>query len=397
MTTVDLNSPRMPPLDGVIVADFSRVLAGPFASMLLGDLGAIVVKVERPEGGDDTRAWGPPFVGEGDSTYYLSVNRNKQSLRLDLRDAADIDIARKLVRRADILIENFRPGTMERFGLGYGTVSRENSRLIYCSISGFGRGTGQNLPGYDFLAQAAGGLMSVTGAAGGQPFKTGVAVGDVVTGLFSVIGILAALAERAVSGRGQKVETNLLHSVLGMMVNQASAYLIGGVVPEAQGNTHPSIAPYETIRALDGELVVAVGNDRQFASLCEILELSTLPTNPAYAVNAMRVKNRDALHQLLEERISIQSVAHWTSLFAAKGVPSGSVNSIDQAFELAHRLGLDVTYTQLIDNVEAVRQVSNPITLSETPTAYRRPPPSLGQHDAQLRSWLQEEGASVFD
>ena len=385
------NSIRKPPLDGLIVADFSRVLAGPMASMLLGDLGATVVKIERPDGGDDTRAWGPPFVDEGSSTYYLAVNRNKRSFRLDLLDAEDNELARELIRRSDVLIENFRPDTMERLGLGYEQLAAENPRLVYCSISGFGLEVGKDLPGYDFLAQAGGGLMSVTGFADGEPTKTGVAVADVVTGLYSVIGILAALTERTASGRGQKVETNLLHSVLGMLVNQASAFLIGGVIPGREGNAHPSIAPYETFRALDGELVVAVGNDRQFGAMCRVLDLPDLPTDPAYAVNSTRVKHREDLHRILEERISTRPVEHWMAIFAEASVPSGKVNSLDQAFKLAEQLGLSATYTHLANNVKAIQQVSNPITLVKTPATYRLPPPSLGEHDAQLRKWLQSD------
>ena len=231
--------------------------------------------------------------------------------------------------------------------------------------------------------------MSITGMASGEPTKTGVAVGDVVTGLFSVIGILIALTERSVSGRGQKVETNLLHSVLGLLVNHASAFLIAGEVPGIQGNAHSSIAPYETIRALDGNVIIAVGNDGQFEKLCGVLGLESLPTNPDYSVNSARVKNREALHQLLEERISTMPVEHWTSRFAVVGVPSAKINAIDEAFELAQKLGLGATYIHLLDGVEAAPQVSDPITLTETPSTYRLPPPRLGEHDDSIRHWLE--------
>ena len=242
------------------------------AAMMLGDLGATVIKVERPDRGDDTRAWGPPFMENGESTYYMTVNRNKRSIRLDLNDESEGGLAKTLALRADVLIENFRPGTLAKRGLGYDDLVESNPGLIYCSISGFGGGIGRELPGYDFLAQALGGLMSVTGVEG-EPMKTGVAVADVVTALYSVIGILAAVTERSESGRGQKVETNLLHSVLGMLVNQASAHLLAGVTPVAQGNAHSSIAPYETVKARDGDVVIAVGNDRQFIALCDVLNL----------------------------------------------------------------------------------------------------------------------------
>jgi crotonobetainyl-CoA:carnitine CoA-transferase CaiB-like acyl-CoA transferase len=379
---------RSAPLKNIVVADFSRILAGPFASMLLGDFGATVIKVENPDGGDGTRAWGPPFDNDGVSTYYQSINRNKRSVRLDLQDPTDVALARELANRSDVLIENFRSGTMEKFGLGYAELAKGNPGLIYCSISGFGQGVGRDLPGYDFLAQAAGGLMSITGLASGEPTKTGVAVGDVVTGLFSVIGILVALNERAVSGRGQRVDTNLLHSVLGLLVNHASAFLIAGEVPGIQGNAHSSIAPYETFHALDGNIVVAVGNDRQFAKMCDVLELGRLPKNPDYSVNSARVKNREALHQVLEERISTMPVEHWTDMFADVGVPSGKINPIDEAFEFAEKLGLSATYTHLLSGIGAPPQVSNPITLSETPPTYRQPPPGLGEHDDDVRQWL---------
>src|SRR5665213_421859 len=379
---------RSSPLKDIIVADFSRVLAGPFASMLLGDFGATVVKVERPGGGDDTRAWGPPYGSDGVSTYYQSINRNKRSVCLDLSVPSDIALARELARRSDVLLENFRPGTMEQFGLGYAELALTNPGLIYSSISGFGPGMGKDLPGYDFLAQAEGGLMSITGLAPGEPTKTGVAVGDVVTGLFSVIGILVALVERATSGRGQKVETNLLHSVLGMLVNHASAFLIAGEVPRTQGNAHSSIAPYETVRALDGAVVVAVGNDRQFEKMCDVLGLGHLVHDPMYEVNRTRVENRETLHRLLEEQMSTMPVEHWTTRFSEVGVPCGKINAIDEAFEYAEVLGLSPTYEQLLNGVSAVRQVSNPITLSGTPPSYRLPPPALGQHDSDIRAWL---------
>jgi crotonobetainyl-CoA:carnitine CoA-transferase CaiB-like acyl-CoA transferase len=382
---------RSEPLSGLIVADFSRVLAGPLATMMLGDLGAMVIKVERPERGDDTRAWGPPFAEDGTSTYYLSVNRNKQSVRLDLRNPDDLRLARELARRADVLIENFKPGTMDAYGLGYEELVVENPGLIYCSISGFGLAGGRDLPGYDFLAQAAGGLMSITGLTPGEPTKTGVAVGDVVTGLFSTIGILAALVERSKSGRGQKVETNLLQSVLASLVNHASGYLVEGVVPETQGNAHSSIAPYETVRARDGEIVIAVGNDRQFERLCSVLELNGLPARTEYSSNSARVKNRDTLHRELEARIAMQPATHWLSLFADAGVPSGKVNDIGEAFSFADHLGLVATYSQLESGIDAVRQVANPITLSATPAKYWRSPPGLGEHDEEVRSWLTTE------
>ena len=383
-------SDRSAPLKGIVVADFSRVLAGPLASMLLGDFGATVIKVERPDRGDDSRAWGPPFIGEGagDSTYYLSVNRNKRSLKLDLHDPADVLVAHKLIRNSDVLIENFRPGTMERLGFGYEDLVADNPGLIYSSISGFGREAGAGLPGYDFLAQASGGLMSLTGEVDGEPMKTGVAVADIATGLFSAIGIFAAIVERVASGRGQKVETNLLQSVLGLLANHASGYLVGDIVSSRQGNAHVSISPYETIRASDGEIVVAIGNDRQFEAMCKTLDISEVAADPRFVVNSARVKNRKTLHQILEERISQYRVDDWILAFAKVGVPCGRVNSVDRAFAFAEELGLSAVYRHLADGTKAVAQVADPITLSETPATYRMPPPTLGEHDTEIREWI---------
>ena len=291
-------------LDGVLVADFSRVLSGPLATMLMGDLGASVIKVERPGSGDDTRAWGPPFRGD-DSTYHLSVNRNKRSVALDLSDAEDIALARTLALRADVLVENFRPGAMERRGLGYDDLRAENVGLVYCSISGFGREGGSALAGYDFIAQAAGGLMSVTGEPDGEPTKVGVALVDVVAGLYATVGILAALRARERTGSGQRVDVNLLSSILAALVNQSSAYVAAGVTPDRMGNAHPSIAPYETFRAADVPVAVAAGNDSQFAALCSAVGDAGLADDPRFATNPARVTNRAALRVELERHLSV--------------------------------------------------------------------------------------------
>ena len=258
-------------LEDIRVLDFSRVLAGPFATMMLGDFGATVTKVERPGGGDETRSWGPPYDERGEATYFQSVNRNKQSILLDLRDEGDAQRARELARESDVIVENFRPGVMDRLGLGYEQLRAQHPKLIYCSITGFGRGAGAQLPGYDLLVQALGGLMSITGEPDGPPQKVGVAVVDVLAGLFATVGILAALRHRDAGGEGQLVEVNLLSALLGALVNQGSGYTIAGVVPGRMGNEHPSIAPYAPFPTADGELVVAVGNERQFSALCEVL------------------------------------------------------------------------------------------------------------------------------
>ncbi|MET7394642.1 CoA transferase [Dactylosporangium sp. NPDC005572] len=353
-------------LDGILVADFSRVLAGPLATMTLGDLGADVVKVERPGPGDDTRTWGPPYAPTGESTYFLSVNRNKRGLTLDLASPAGRDAALDLARRADVLVENFAPGTMERFGLGYEQIG--NPRLVYASVTGFGRG--QPAPGYDFLIQAVGGLMSITGDPGGPPTKAGVALVDVLAGQQLTSGILAALYVRERTGRGQRVEVNLLSSLLAGLVNQASAVLNAGASPSRMGNRHPSIAPYETFDASDGAFAVAVGNDGQFVRLSAALGLD-LAADPRFATNAARVAHRPELAEALGAAFAAEPVAHWVAALTAAGVPCGPVNSIAEAIALAERLGLAP-----VVELDGRRSIASPITMSETPMSYRTAPPT---------------------
>jgi crotonobetainyl-CoA:carnitine CoA-transferase CaiB-like acyl-CoA transferase len=363
----------MTALSGLVVADFSRVLAAPYATMLLADLGADVIKVEHPRTGDETRAWGPPHV-DGEATYFLAVNRNKRSMAADLRK--DTGPVLELVRRADVLVENFRPGTMARFGLSYEDVRELNPGIVYCSISGFGTGEGAALPGYDLLLQAVGGLMSVTGPAPDQPVKTGVALVDVLTGLHATVGILAALRERETSGEGQLVEVNLLSCLLSSMVNQSAGYTMAGVVPGILGNRHPSIAPYELFEAADRPMVLAVGNDRQFARLCEALDL---PADPRFTTNSDRVAHRDELVAKLTERFRTRTAAEWFDLLTPLGVPCGPVNDLAGALGLADSLGLNPTV-----RLDDLNVVANPINLSRTPPEYRRRPPRLGEHTKEL-------------
>src|SRR5215218_318485 len=331
----------MAPLDGILVADFSRVLAGPLAAMLLGDLGADVVKVERPDGGDDTRHWGPPWRDD-EATYYLGLNRNKRSLALDLGDPGDVELARRLAGRADVLIESFRPGLMERWGLDGETLRASNPGLVTCSVTAFGTGEeARTLPGYDFLAQAMGGLMSVTGEADGRPLKVGAAVVDLVCGLLAVIGIQAALTERERTGRGRHVEVSLMDAALLSLLNQGSAWVLGGVVPRRRGNRHPSITPYETFDAADRPLAVAVGNDRQFTRLCEALGLSELPADPRFASNSGRVAHAAELAQLLEAVLGERPADDWFEVLRAAAVPAGPINDVAEAFALAESLGME--------------------------------------------------------
>lgn len=360
------------PLDGIVVADFSRVLAGPYATMLLGDLGAEVIKVERPGHGDDTRAWGPPYTEQGQSTYFAGVNRNKAARAIDLRTEEGRAAARALALSADVMVENFKPGALAKMGLGYDDLSQENPRLIYCSISGFGSGEGRDLPGYDLLVQAMGGLMSVTGPDPGQPTKAGVALVDVITGLHASVGILAALHHRDASGEGQHIEVNLLSSLLSALVNQSSAYVAGGVVPGILGNAHPSISPYEVYATADRPLVIAVGNDGQFTALAEVLGAPELAEAPDYATNPARVAHRIALKDRLETLLAHAGADEWQERLTGVGVPCGPINDLAQAFALAERLGLAP-----IVEVDGVPTVANPIGFSASPVTYRSGPPAL--------------------
>ncbi len=362
-------------LDGVVVVDFSRVLAGPYATMMLGDFGADIIKIERPGTGDDTREWGPPYDADGVATYFNSVNRNKRSVVLDLTDPADVTRARDLVAGADIVVENFRPGTMEKLGLGYDTLTQLKPDLIYCAITGFGRDGGADLPGYDLLVQAVGGLMSSTGPAPGVPTKVGVAVIDVLAGVHATTGILLALTHRDRTGEGQRVDTNLLSVLLSSMVNQSSGYLGAGAVPIIMGNRHPSIAPYQTFSTADRPIAVAVGNDRQFRLLSTALELEWLPDDERFATNAMRVRNRDPLCDILTPVLLSQGADHWYTLLTGLGVPAGPINDMAEAFDFADKLGLAPTVTV---PGSPTPQVANPICMSVTPPTYRNAPPPLG-------------------
>ncbi|MDP1876493.1 MAG: CoA transferase [Actinomycetota bacterium] len=377
-------------LDGVLVADFSRVLAGPYATMLLADLGATVIKVERPVVGDDTRAWGPPFAPDGQSTYFQSVNRGKKSIDLDLGAPGDREVAEALARRADVLVENYKPGGLARFGLDYGTVRAGNAGIVYCSISGFGPRAGADLPGYDLLVQAMGGLMSITGDA--EPTKAGVAVVDVLTGLHATVGILAALRHREATGIGQHLEVTLLGALQSSLVNQASAFVGAGVVPGRLGNAHPSIAPYEVLAARDRSMVLAVGNDGQFARLAEVIGLPEIAADPQFATNSARVRNRMALRALLDARLGERDADAWQADLTAVGVPCGPINDVAQGFALAERLGLEPVVT-LVDGHRRVRQVANPVRFSATPIAYRGAPPGIGEDRAEVLAMLGLPGA----
>jgi crotonobetainyl-CoA:carnitine CoA-transferase CaiB-like acyl-CoA transferase len=374
------------PLAGLLVADFSRILAGPYATMLLADLGAEVVKVESP-GGDDTRSWQPP-VRDGVSTYYLGVNRNKRSVALDLKDPDDLVVAQELARRADVVVENFKPGALARFGLDYESVSAANPRVVYASISGFGSGPGgRSLPGYDLIVQAMSGLMSLTGDPEGEPYRAGISVFDVMAGLHATIGLLAAIHARHDTGRGQHVEVNLMSSALSGLVNQSSAYVAGGAVPFRMGNSHPSLFPYEPLPCADGELIITAGNSGQFRKLVEVLGVPELADDPRFARNEDRTANRDELRPLLVERLRTRTKTDWFRAIIDAGVPCGPINTVEGGVAFAEEVGLDPVVT-VGQGDEAVPSVRNPIRFSETPVDYRLPPPSLDQQGEEIRQWL---------
>ncbi|MFB9311210.1 crotonobetainyl-CoA:carnitine CoA-transferase CaiB-like acyl-CoA transferase [Agromyces hippuratus] len=365
-------------LAGVRVADFSRVLAGPYATMLLADFGADVVKIESPAG-DDTRHWRPPVDASGQATYFGSVNRNKRSVALDLTDAAGLAEAQRLAATADVVIENFRPGVMDRFGLSYDEVRESNPGVVYCSITGFGAGEGAALAGYDLLVQAVGGLMSITGAADGEPAKAGVALVDVLTGQNAVAGILLALRDRDRTGLGQRVEVNLLQGLLSALTNQAASTLATGTPPRRLGNAHPSIAPYAVFHAADRELVIAVGNDKQFRALAAVLGVPALADDPRFAGNVDRVAHRVELTAAIEERLAAASAGHWVEVLSSAGVPAGLVNDVAEAIAFGEALGLEPV-AEIAAGAFTSRTVANPIGLSASPAAYRTPPPTLDEH-----------------
>ena len=371
------------PLDGLLVADFSRVLAGPLCTMMLGDLGADVIKVERPDGGDDTRGWGP-FLEDGTATYYLALNRNKRSITLDLRDADDLVLGRELARRADIVLSSFRPGLMAQFGLDHATLAAEDPRTISCEVNAFGSGeAASSLPGYDLLLQAMSGMMSLTGEPERPGVRAGVAVVDVMTGLQATIAVLAALAARERTGRGQLIEVSLMDSALAGLANHATAFLNTGQIPGRWGTGHPSLTPYATYAAADREFCITVGNDRGFARLCEVIGRPALAQDPRFATNASRVAHRDELTAVLTEALAAQDAAEWIELLQQAGVPAGPVNDVAEAFALAEGLGLEP-----IDETGGVRTARPAARFADTPSSIRRPPPQLGEHSNELRAWL---------
>ena len=394
------------PLAGVMVLDLSRVLAGPWATQMLGDLGADVIKVERPGAGDDTRSWGPPFVtaadgSQGDAAYFTSANRNKRSVAIDMANPVGADLLRQLAAKADVVVENFKTGGLAKYGLDYVSLSQINPRLVYCSVTGFGQtGPYAARPGYDYMIQAMGGLMSITGqpdgAPGGEAMKVGVAVTDLFTGLYAANAILAGLLHARASGQGQHLDIALLDVQAAMLANQAANYFVSGEAPERLGNAHPNLAPYQPFATRDGAVVVAVGNDGQFRALAVALGDADLSTDPAFAANAQRVAGRQKLTARLSPHFLTRTTAEWISDLERAGVPCGPINKIPEVFAdpQVRARGLEIEQVSSIQQ-GPVKTVASPLRLSRTPVSYRLPPPALGEH---TRDVLQNQlGLSASD
>jgi formyl-CoA transferase len=373
----------MQPLQGIRVLDLSRVLAGPYCTMVLGDLGADVIKVEPPEG-DETRGWGPPFAG-GESAYYLCVNRNKRGIVVNLKTDEGKKILRDLALQSDVLVENFRPGTLKKFGLDFETLHELNPRLIYCSITGFGQtGSMKDKPGYDFMIQALGGLMSITGVPDGEPMKTGVAVVDLFAGQNAIIAILAALQARTLTGQGQQLDISLFDSQLGWLANVASNYLISGKLPKRHGNAHANIVPYQSFQASDGWFAIAVGNDRQFVRLCEMLGKPEIALDEKFATNSARVQNRAEIIPLLASIFKDDSVSEWLKKLDEAEIPCGPIQSFEQVFSMPTVQEREMLVKMNHPTIGELPLVGSPLKMSNTPVEYRLPPPLMGEHTEEV-------------
>ena len=379
-------------LDGITVLDLTRVLSGPYCTMMLADMGARVIKVEQPGKGDDTRGWGPPFQN-GESAYFLSINRNKESVTLNIKHPEGRRVLEALIEKSDVLVENFRPGTLDKMGLGYEALSKQRPDLVYCSISGFGQtGPRRREPGYDAVMQGEGGLMSITGSNDGPSYRLGVAIADIVSGMFSAYGIAVALLARHRTGRGQFVDVGMLDAVTALLTYQAGIYFATETAPPRLGNRHPTIVPYETLEAADGDLVVAVGNDQLWKTFCGVLELETLANDARFQTNKDRVSAHAELRPLLVERLKTRPAAEWLSKLKEAGVPCGGVRDLDQLFSDPQII--DRAMVVALDHPAAglIQQLGVPIKLGDTPGAVRTPPPLLGEHTEAI---LKEIGKSI--
>ena len=385
----------MAPLDGITVLDLTRVLSGPYCTMLLADMGARVIKVEQPGKGDDTRAWGPPFL-EGESAYFLSINRNKESVTLDFKHPDGRALLNRLIAKADVLVENFRPGTLTRLGLDFETLSRNHSRLVYCSISGFGHtGPRSKQPGYDAIMQAEGGLMSITGMPDGPPVRLGVAIVDIVSGMFAAYGVAMALLARERSGKGQEIDLAMLDATVALLTYQAGNYFASGKVPARLGNRHPSIVPYETFTASDGEFVLAVGNDEQWRTFCAV---AGLPEDDRFVTNRQRVSSYDSLRPFVANRLRERPRQHWIDALTKAGLPCGSVRNFDELFADPQLDAREMIAMVEHATIGPLKALGVPVKLSDTPGAVRTPPPALGQHtNAVLRHDLGLSAEAIAD
>ena len=394
------NTTATGPLNGVKILDLSRILAGPSATQLLGDLGADVVKVERPNGGDDTRKWGPPYVTDGDgnptseSGYYLSTNRNKRSLAADIATAEGAALVQSLAAKADIVVENFKKDGLKKYGLDYETLSAINPKLIYCSITGFGQtGPNSHRPGYDLMIQGMGGIMSLTGPVGGQPHKVGVAVADIMTGMYAASGILAALHHRDKTGEGQYIDLALIDSQIAWLANQGVNYLLTGQVPQSLGNAHPNIVPYQVFQVKDGYIIIAVGNDGQFAELAAVLGHGEWGGDSRFATNPARLQNKDVLLALLADCTALWKRDELLQSCEARGIPAGPVNNLDDVFAMEQVAARDMLVKMPYSGAGAgeVKLLGNPLKFSATPVDYRYPPPKCGEHSEEiLKDWLED-------
>ncbi|MUV38664.1 Alpha-methylacyl-CoA racemase [Lentibacillus sp. JNUCC-1] len=372
------------PLEGMKVLDLSRVLAGPYCTMILGDLGAEVIKVEAPGGSDDTRKWGPPFQNDV-SAYYLSANRNKKSITVDLKSEQGIETIKALAAESDVMINNFKTGTMTRFGIDYETMKDLNPGIVYCSITGFGEtGPYKDYPGYDYIIQAMSGLMSITGDAESGPQKMGVAITDILTGLYACIGIQSALLERGQSGKGQKLDISLYDSAVSALVNIGSNHLMSGDIPKALGNQHANIVPYQTFHTKDGEMVIAVGNDRQFKALCGILERPEIAQDERFESNPSRVSNRDELTQMLQEAFSKHTTDHWEQQCRANNIPCGPIQNVKEVAADPQLAARDMFISHGHPKAGDIKMIGSPLKLSRTPVTYRHHPPEPGEHNQEI-------------
>ena len=386
------------PLTGVRIFDLTRILAGPTCTQLLGDLGADVIKVEKPGVGDDTRTWGPPYVKDPDgkdtneSAYYLSANRNKRSVTIDLQTPKGIALAKKLIAKSDILIENFKVGSLSKLGLGYEDLKTEFPRLVYCSVTGFGQtGPYASRAGYDFLAQGLGGIMSITGDPDGEPMKVGVGIADVMTGMYASTAILAALRHRDATGEGQHIDTCLLDTQVSWLINEGTNYLVSGKIPVKLGNEHPNIVPYKVFATSNGHVILAVGNNRQFDDWCTVANADDLKSDPRYASNPLRIANRETLYDIMPVFMKRKTTEEWLAELGELKVPCSPVNNIEQVFEDPHvkYRGMRIEMDHPTAGSGKVPLIGNPVKMSSTPPQYRLAPPTLGQHsDEVLRELL---------